>query len=127
MDGCPCTKGDCLYLVNVLEMDDGRKADDDLRFDPASFCVPLMKIEIGEYVEDRSEIPYKLRNLPFMDPKALERPEEFRLERGGSAGGEDEWLINGHPFIPHDPLAFVKRGRAEISTWPACSCAAAGR
>ncbi|HEV8319475.1 MAG TPA: multicopper oxidase domain-containing protein [Vicinamibacterales bacterium] len=116
MDGCPCTKGDCLYLVNVLEMDDGRKADDDLRFDPASFCVPLMKIEIGEYVEDRSEIPYKLRNLPFMDPKARERPEEFRLERGGSAGGEDEWLINGHPFIPHDPLAFVKRGRAEIWT-----------
>jgi FtsP/CotA-like multicopper oxidase with cupredoxin domain len=25
-------------------------------------------------------------------------------------------LINGHPFIPHDPLALVKRGRAEIWT-----------
>jgi FtsP/CotA-like multicopper oxidase with cupredoxin domain len=116
LDGSPTTKGDCVYLVNVLDMVDGRKEDNDERFRPEEFCVPIMKIEIGEYVEDRSEIPYELRELPFIDPRAFERPEEFRLERGGSGGGENEWLINGRPFDSHEPLAFVNRGHPEIWT-----------
>ena len=50
-----------------------------------------------------------------MDPTAR-RTSEFKLERGGSAGWENEWLINGLPFEPHNPLALPQRGRAEIWT-----------
>jgi len=117
IDGSPCTKGDCLYLVNILEMEDGRK-EDDTRFDPTRYCVPILKIEIGDYAPDDSVIPPTLRELPLIDFSKLNdlRHREFKLERGGSAGGENEWLINGLIFNSHKPLAILKRGTPEVWT-----------
>jgi FtsP/CotA-like multicopper oxidase with cupredoxin domain len=122
MDGSPCTKGDCLYLVNVLRMENGgRKEDDDDRLDP-SYVVPILKIVIGDNPPetDHSQIPYMLRELPPIDYATLGSlpRKRFKLERGGGGGGssEDEWLINGLPFRPGYPLAFPKKGTAQIWT-----------
>jgi FtsP/CotA-like multicopper oxidase with cupredoxin domain len=127
LDGSPTTKGDCVYLVNTLEMEDGRKEDDDGRFDPAKFCVPILKIEIGDWVPDNSVIPAELRPLPLVNlsEEALKRlrHQDFRLERGGGNtdptnpfAKENEWLINGLPFMLHEPLARPKRGYPEVWT-----------
>jgi FtsP/CotA-like multicopper oxidase with cupredoxin domain len=127
LDGSPTTKGDCVYLVNILEMEDGRKEDDDGRFDPAKFCVPILKIEIGDWVPDNSVIPAELRPLPLVNlsEEALKRlrHQDFRLERGGGNtdptnpfAKENEWLINGLPFMLHEPLARPKRGYPEVWT-----------
>jgi FtsP/CotA-like multicopper oxidase with cupredoxin domain len=121
IDGSPTTKGDSLYLVNVLQMDDGRKEDDPDNFDP-SYVVPILKIVIGGYPPepDNSKIPYTLRELPVIDSSRFgDLPhQEFRLERGGGGGGspEDEWLINGLPFRAEFPLAFPRRDNPEIWT-----------
>ena len=116
LDGSPTTKGDAVYLVNVLRMADGRKEDTPDDFDP-DYVVPLMKIVIGDYVEDNSKIPYMLRPLPAIDHTALPdlKRRRFELERGGGGStGEDQWLINGLPFVAHEPLAFTRKGRPEV-------------
>jgi FtsP/CotA-like multicopper oxidase with cupredoxin domain len=129
MDGSPTTKGDVIYLVNTLQMTTGRKPNDgtdrlddgtivvDPEFDP-NYCVPIMKIVIGDIAPDVSQVPKKLRPLNPIDPRVLaEAPRrEFRLERSGHWGGEDEWLINGYPFDPTTPLAVVTRGVPEVWT-----------
>jgi len=74
MDGTPTTKGDVIYLTNVLQMTNGRKPNDGLinydeetgkplpfpitdpDFDP-DFRVPLMKIVIGDDAPDNSKDP----------------------------------------------------------------------
>jgi FtsP/CotA-like multicopper oxidase with cupredoxin domain len=68
MDGTPTVKGDVMYLVNVMQMENGRKPtsatteDDagnivpDPDYDP-SYAVPLMKIVIGDDAVDRSTDP----------------------------------------------------------------------
>ncbi|HEY5913636.1 MAG TPA: hypothetical protein VJA21_23865, partial [Verrucomicrobiae bacterium] len=69
MDGSPTTKGDVIYLVNVLQMTTGRKPntgpttiDDsgttvpDPDFDP-NFRVPVLKIVIGDDAVDNSFDP----------------------------------------------------------------------
>jgi FtsP/CotA-like multicopper oxidase with cupredoxin domain len=100
-DGTPTTKGDVIYLTNVMEMTDGRMWDSSSRFGPdPEYKVPLMKIVIGDTAPDDSQIPAKLRDLPplpsnwksMMDNRLI-----FEVKRG-SAGGEVEWLINGKPF-----------------------------
>jgi FtsP/CotA-like multicopper oxidase with cupredoxin domain len=111
-DGSPTTKGDCVYLVNVLRMEDGRKEGDATDFD-SSYVVPLLKFVIGDWAQDDSEIPYTLRDLPQIDLTNL-KTRRFELERSGSGGVENQWLINGLPFVAHDPLAFVKKGVPEI-------------
>lgn len=122
IDGSPTTKGDCLYLVNVLRMENGgRKEDDDDRVDP-NYVVPILKIVIGDNPPepDNSKIPYKLRDLPEIDYSTFgDLPRKrFKLERGGGGGGspEDEWLINGLPFRPGYPLAFPRKNSAQIWT-----------
>jgi FtsP/CotA-like multicopper oxidase with cupredoxin domain len=40
----------------------------------------------------------------------------FELQRGGSAGGEIEWLINDFPFRLGKPLALPIQGRHEVWT-----------
>jgi FtsP/CotA-like multicopper oxidase with cupredoxin domain len=51
------------------------------------------------------------------------RHQDFRLERGGGNtdptnpfAKENEWLINGLPFMLHEPLARPKRGYPEVWT-----------
>jgi FtsP/CotA-like multicopper oxidase with cupredoxin domain len=100
-DGTPTTKGDVIYLTNVMEMTDGRMWESSSRdgLDP-EYKVPIMKIVIGDAAPDNSRIPTRLRALPplpanwksMMDNRMI-----FEVKRG-SAGGEVEWLINGKPF-----------------------------
>ena len=117
LDGSPTTKGDVVYLVNVMRMEDGRKEDDEDGFDP-SYVVPILKIVIGDYEPDNSRIPYMMRPLPEINLNADLKRRRFELERGGSGAGspEDEWLINGLPFKADRPLAFPTKGQPEIWT-----------
>ena len=100
-DGTPTTKGDVIYLTNVMEMTDGRMWDSSSRdgLDP-EYKVPVMKIVIGDTAPDNSQIPTKLRDLPPLPTNwknMLDNRMIFEVKRG-SAGGEVEWLINGKPF-----------------------------
>jgi FtsP/CotA-like multicopper oxidase with cupredoxin domain len=95
-DGTPTTKGDVIYLTNVLEMTDGRKPEEG-----SGYRVPMMKIVIGDNAEDNSVIPTTLRSLPDVRTDGPRR--SFELQRGGSSDGtlftqENEWLINDQPF-----------------------------
>jgi FtsP/CotA-like multicopper oxidase with cupredoxin domain len=113
MDGTPTTKGDAIYLVNIKEMDDGRKPDG------GTFCVPVMKIVIGDDAPDNSVIPSELRALPPLpSPLELSRlpHRTFELERGGGFGEEAQWLINGMPFELSEQLAFPHKDSAEVWT-----------
>ena len=126
MDGSPTTAYQEIYLVNVLKMEDGRKPDSD---DPR-YMVPILKFVLENLPNgetDRSVIPQYLRPLPRMKTPVCTRT--FELERGGVGGSvrdlitdpvlreasqEFEWLINGRPFIPNKPLAFLTKGSPEI-------------
>jgi FtsP/CotA-like multicopper oxidase with cupredoxin domain len=102
-DGHPTTKGDVIYLTNVMKMPNGRMWTASSRFfpDPA-YKVPVLKIIIGDDAEDNSEIPTLMRPLPplpsnwqsLMDNRLI-----FEVQRG-SLSGETEWLINGKEFEP---------------------------
>ena len=112
MDGTPTTKGDAIYLVNIKEMEDGRKPDGDAR-------VPVMKIVIGDDAPDNSLIPSELRPLPPVPSRQeLDRlpHRTFELERGGGFGEEAQWLINGMPFELSEQLAFPHKDSAEVWT-----------
>ncbi|MEI6669452.1 MAG: multicopper oxidase domain-containing protein [Acidobacteriota bacterium] len=136
MDGTPTTKGDVIYLVNTLQMTNGRKPTaaflDDVNgnpttipnpeFDP-NFRVPMLKIVIGDAppVPDKSVMPSLKQQLR----PAVKLPSTFKgvptrqftLERGGGGlGPENQWVINGLPFDPLAPLAKPKKGSAELWT-----------
>jgi FtsP/CotA-like multicopper oxidase with cupredoxin domain len=104
-DGSPTTKGDVIYLTNVMKMGDGRMWDSSTRFSPdPDYKVPVMKIVIGDNAPDDSRIPDKLRPLPPLpaDWKTLLNNRLiFEVERG-SVGAEIEWLINDKPFDPEN-------------------------
>jgi FtsP/CotA-like multicopper oxidase with cupredoxin domain len=104
MDGTPTTKGDVIYLTDVMNMPDGRMWSNSSRFDPdPAYKVPLLKIVIGDPAPDDSVIPTKMRDLPPLPANwqsLLNNRSIFEVERG-SAGGEIEWLINGKPFDPN--------------------------
>jgi FtsP/CotA-like multicopper oxidase with cupredoxin domain len=122
-DGSPTTKGDVIYLTNVMKMPDGRMWSNSSRFgtDP-KYMVPVMKIVIGDNAPDDSVIPTKMRDLPplpsnwasLMDNRLI-----FEVQRG-SAGGELEWLINGKPFEPNVNSTSLKNkaGRTPLATQP---------
>lgn len=120
MDGTPTTPGDVIYLVNTLEMPDGRKPN----FNPVGanlfYKVPMMKIVIGGAPPepDKSVIPGKLRPMPSLPRRTGSLPQRtFILQRSGTAGGETEWVINGLQFDPLSPLALPQRsGAGEIWT-----------
>ena len=113
-DGTPTTKGDVIYLTNVMKMPDGRMWASSSRFSPdPAFKVPVLKIVIGDDAPDDSVMPTPqtpLRGLPplpsdwrsLMDNRLI-----FEVKRG-SAGGETEWLINGQPFDPTGPQRSLK-------------------
>ena len=103
MDGSPTTKGDVIYLTNVMKMPNGRMWSSSSRFSPdPKYLVPVMKIVIGDDAPDDSQIPQAMRPLPPLPSNwqsMLDNRLIFEVERG-SAGGEVEWLINGEPFDP---------------------------
>jgi FtsP/CotA-like multicopper oxidase with cupredoxin domain len=117
-NGTPTTKGDVIYLTNVMKMMDGRMWNSSSRFssDP-NYKVPVLKIVIGDDPPqpDNSLIPTALRQVPkfnFGDwKKDIAAAPVFELQRGSSSvDPEIEWLINGVPFDPSHPLISVKKG-----------------
>ena len=102
-DGHPTTKGDVIYLTNVMKMPNGRMWTNSSRFTPdPAYQVPIMKIVIGDDAPDDSQVPAVLRPLPPLPSNwqtLMSNRLIFEVERG-SGGGEIEWLINGQPFDP---------------------------
>jgi FtsP/CotA-like multicopper oxidase with cupredoxin domain len=115
MDGTPTTPGDVLYLVNVLEMPDGRKPNFNAPGAALFYKVPIMKIVIGGAPPepDVSKVPASLRPMPVLPRNTNSLPQrQFVLSRGGTAGGETQWLINNLEFNPTTPLALPRRSGA---------------
>jgi FtsP/CotA-like multicopper oxidase with cupredoxin domain len=100
-DGTPTTKGDVIYLTNVMKMPDGRMWASSSRFAPdPNYKVPVLKIIIGDDAPDDSQIPVKMRDLPAIPANwqnLMNNRMIFEVERG-AGGGEVEWLINGTEF-----------------------------
>lgn len=119
-DGTPTTKGDVIYLTNVMKMPNGRMWAKSSRFSPdPKYKVPVLKFVIGDTAPDDSQIPAALRPLPPLPgnwQNLLDNRLIFEVQRG-SAGGETEWLINGKPFDPANVLASLKNpaGRAPLA------------
>jgi FtsP/CotA-like multicopper oxidase with cupredoxin domain len=113
-DGTPTTKGDVIYLTNVMKMPNGRMWSNSSRFTPdAAYKVPVLKFVIGDDAPDDSIIPTKMRDLPPLPSNwqtMLDNRLIFEVERG-AAGGETEWLINGKEFEPHT-VATSKKNKA---------------
>jgi FtsP/CotA-like multicopper oxidase with cupredoxin domain len=109
-----------IYLVNVLQMDSGRMGNyNKLGSTSFKYKVPMMKIVIGgpPPEKDVSVVPSVLRPMPVMPSKMDALPHrKFTLSRGGAAGGETQWLINGNEFIATTPLATPQRGNPEVWT-----------
>ncbi len=111
MDGSPTTKGDIVYLTDVMKMSTGRMWDNSSRFmpDPA-YMVPVLAFRIGDVAPDNSRIPTAMRALPNL-PKnwkdKLNNRLVFEVKRG-QLGGEIEWLINGIAFDPTTDLRSLK-------------------
>ena len=101
-DGTPTTKGDVIYLTDVMKMPNGRMWTNSSRFSPdPSYKVPVLKFVIGDNAPDDSQIPPRLRPLPPLPnnwKSMLDNRTIFEVQRG-SLGGETEWLINGQPFM----------------------------
>jgi FtsP/CotA-like multicopper oxidase with cupredoxin domain len=122
MDGSPTTTGDVVYLCNTMEMPTGRKPilPGEVGGTP-NYCVPLMKIVIGDPAPDNSLMPVaavtSLRPMAPLGPVLGTVPHrQFILSKGGGAPGpETEWLINNLEFDPLSPLAFPRVGTFE--TW----------
>lgn len=122
-DGTPTTKGDVIYLTNVMKMPNGRMWSNSSRSSPdPGYKVPILKIVIGDPAPDYSLVPSRLRPVPplptgwktMMDNRMI-----FELERG-SAGGESEWLINGEAFDPTKVTASLKNkaGKTPLAKQP---------
>jgi FtsP/CotA-like multicopper oxidase with cupredoxin domain len=122
LDGTPTTPGDVVYLVNTLQMTEGRQESqpDDADFDP-NYRVPLLKFVIGELAQDDSIMPgpaKKLRNVPSLPANLATLPKrQFILSRANGSTNEMQWLINGVIFDPLAPLARVPSGSAEVWTF----------
>ena len=105
-DGTPTTKGDVIYLTNVMKMGNGRMWDSSERFSPdPNYKVPMLKFVIGDNAPDNSVIPAPAKLLRALPPlpgnwkTMLDNRMIFEMQRG-SAGGEMEWLVNGKVFDP---------------------------
>ena len=113
-DGTPTSKGDVIYLTNVMKMPDGRMWASSSRFSPdPNYKVPVLKIVIGDNAPDDSQIPTGLTPMRPLPPlpnnwqTMLDNRLIFEVQRG-SAGGEIEWLINGKPFDPTTVASSMK-------------------
>jgi FtsP/CotA-like multicopper oxidase with cupredoxin domain len=144
MDGSPTRKGDVVYLVNTMQMTNGRKPDapgdvDEITglpiFDP-DYRVPVLKFVIGNLATDHSDdlfgqaallgstVSKRLRDLPPVPPQTVldglpHRTFELQRSGGGGGGGgstEAEWLINGLPFDPTVSMADVHQSDNSLNT-----------
>ncbi|WP_314194019.1 multicopper oxidase domain-containing protein [uncultured Arthrobacter sp.] len=119
-DGTPTTKGDVVYLTNVMKMPNGRMWTNSSRFFPdPKYKVPVLKFVIGDTAPDDSQIPTALRPLPPLPSNwqsMLENRMIFEVKRG-TLGGETEWLINGKPFDPSAVAASLRNpaGRSPLA------------
>jgi len=119
-DGTPTTKGDVIYLTNVMRMPNGRMWSNSSRFSPdPNYTVPMLKFVIGDDAPDDSQIPPIMRPLPPLPSNwqsLLDNRLIFEVQRG-SAGGETEWLINGKPFEPSTDATSLKNraGRTPLA------------
>ncbi|MFE4543893.1 multicopper oxidase family protein [Arthrobacter sp. NPDC056727] len=119
-DGTPTTKGDVVYLTNVMKMPNGRMWSNSSRFFPdPKYKVPVLKFIIGDSAPDDSQIPAELRPLPPLQSNwqtLLANRMVFEVKRG-TAGGETEWLINGKPFDPNAVAASLRNpaGRTPLA------------
>jgi len=115
-DGSPTSKGDVIYLTNVMKMGTGRMWDSSSRFSPdPDYKVPVLKIVIGDNAPDHSHVPPRLRPLPPLPSNwrsMMDDRKVFEVERG-SAGGETEWLINGQQFEPHSVARSLPNGAGQ--------------
>jgi FtsP/CotA-like multicopper oxidase with cupredoxin domain len=113
MDGSPTTKGDVIYLTNVMKMSTGRMWDSSSRFSPdREYKVPVLKIIIEDLAPDDSQIPQRMRALPPLPRNwrdMYDNRSVFEVKRG-SAGGEIEWLINGEEFQPARVARSMRNG-----------------
>jgi FtsP/CotA-like multicopper oxidase with cupredoxin domain len=114
-DGSPTSKGDVIYLTNVMKMTTGRMWDNSTRagLDP-KYKIPMVAFVIDDkaMATDNSRVQNgtPLRPLPplpnnwqsMMDNRTI-----FEVERGGG-GGEVEWMINKQPFDPVTPITGMK-------------------
>jgi FtsP/CotA-like multicopper oxidase with cupredoxin domain len=105
-DGSPTTKGDVIYLTDVMKMPTGRMWESSSRFLPdPSYKVPILKFVIGDDAPDDSLVPDPKRPLRELPPlpsnwkSMLDNRMVFEVKRG-ALGGETEWLINGKAFEP---------------------------
>jgi len=131
-DGTPTTKGDVVYLTNVMKMDDGLMWTNSARqgsSDP-NYKVPVLKFVIGDTAPDDSLIPETLQQLRPLPPlpnnwqSMMDNRLIFRVERAPAHNPIDEieWQINGHDFntstvasslknpAGKTPLAMQKKG-----------------
>jgi FtsP/CotA-like multicopper oxidase with cupredoxin domain len=111
MDGSPTAPGDEIYLVNTMEMEDGRKP----AFDPAStYRVPLMKfiVEGNPPEPDRSLIPAKMRPLCPIPAYNGTPARTFQLERGNGNDPETEWVIEYNHGRPDETIAHFEVARS---------------
>jgi len=113
-DGTPTTKGDVIYLTDVMKMPNGRMWSNSSRFSPdPNYKVPVMKFVIGDNAPDNSVMPAPgklLRPLPALPSNwqsMLDNRLIFEVQRG-SGGGEIEWLINGKVFEPATVASSLK-------------------
>jgi FtsP/CotA-like multicopper oxidase with cupredoxin domain len=111
-DGTPTTKGDVIYLTNVMKMPDGRMWSNSSRSAPdPNYKIPMLKFVIGDNAPDDSVMPTGLLRemppIPTITQDMLDNRMVFEVERG-SAGGEIEWLINGVPFDPSTVATSLK-------------------
>jgi FtsP/CotA-like multicopper oxidase with cupredoxin domain len=104
-DLTPTTKGDVIYLTNVMKMPNGRMWANSSRFAPdPKYKVPVLKFVIGDDAPDNSVMPSPLKPLRALPPlpsdwqSMLDNRKIFEVERG-SGGGEIEWLIKEHRTV----------------------------
>jgi FtsP/CotA-like multicopper oxidase with cupredoxin domain len=125
-DGTPTTKGDVIYLTNVMKMPNGRMWSNSSRFssDP-NYKVPVLKIVIGDDAPDNSLTPDPARQMRALPPlpsnwkNLLDNRLIFEVQHG-SGGGELEWLINGVPFDPATVMTSLQNpaGKRQLAAQP---------
>ncbi|HET9596033.1 MAG TPA: multicopper oxidase domain-containing protein [Anaeromyxobacteraceae bacterium] len=139
-DGSKTKAGDVIYLTNTAFMPDGRQIQGSLAQGSGAVAVPLVKFVIAgnQLTADNSDQAlspvFGVKNQassgifnpnkslrPRHTPPGIGDPDpkhanmDFTLQRGGSSGGETEWLINGLQFDPTTPLWAPTLGSFE--TW----------